>query len=160
MLPFHEELIPAIKILKHLNINLVFKYENTIRNSLIKNSPFNKIGGVYYAPCKSCDQIYIGQSGKDLELRIKKHECSMRTATTSSAIFKHVENFNHPVNREQACMIYPCSSVTKRLIVESSLIKTCNTMNLNDGVYRFDNILSSSLLKYDKIKKALNNCNS
>ena len=57
-------------------------------------------------------------------------------------------------------MIYPCSSVTERLIVESSLIKTCNTMNLNDGVYKFDNILLSSLLKYDKIKNALNNCNS
>ena len=74
MLPFHEELIPAIKILKHFNINLVFKYENTIRNSLIKNGPSNKIGGVYYVPGKSCDQIYIGQSGKELELRIKQHK--------------------------------------------------------------------------------------
>ena len=155
VLPFHEELIPAIKILKHLNINLIFTYENTIRNSLIKNSPSNKTGGVYHVPCKKCDQIYIGHSGKHLEQRIKQHKYSVRTATSSSAIFKHVESFNHPINWEQACVVYPCSSVTERLIVESSLIKTCNSMNLNDGVYKFDNILISSLLKYGNIRNCI-----
>ena len=125
---------------------------------MLKNSPSNRTGGVYYVPCMNCDQIYIGQSGKQFEQRIKQHKYSVRTATTSSAIFKHIENFNHPVNWEKACIIYPCSSVTERLIVESSLIKTCKTMNLNDGVYKFDNILTSSLLKYGKIKKAITIC--
>ncbi len=64
-LPYHQELAPLTRILRNLNIQLVFKYEHTVKSSLIKNNPPTEAGGVYAIPCKVCDEVYIGQTGKN-----------------------------------------------------------------------------------------------
>ena len=54
-LPYHHELKPITRILKSLNINVVFKYESVIKNVLIRNSPVMVNNpGVYYIPCNEC----------------------------------------------------------------------------------------------------------
>ena len=94
-LPFRQELMP---LLKPLDIKVVFKYEDTIRKLIIRNSPLlDEIGGVYCIPCKVCDRVYVGQTGKSLLERIKQHKYNVRTANESSAVFKHQQEFNHNI---------------------------------------------------------------
>ena len=157
-LPFHQEFVPLTRLLRNINIQVVFKYEHTIKTSLIKNSPQSKAGCVYSIPCKACNVKYIGQTGKILSDRLKQHKYSVRTAQVSSGIFKHVEQNNHCINWKEAKEIYKSNSVIERLIVESVLIKSNETMNLNDGLYKIDNVLFNILLKDEKIKKALQIC--
>ena len=131
--------------------------------SLIKNSPDfndNKTCGVYSVPCKVCSKKYIGQTGKSLDERLKQHKYSVRTASNSSALFVHVQEFNHNINWKEAKMLYQSSSLAERLIIESSLIKTCDVMNLHDGMYKIDNILMKSLWNTCKSKRALEFCNN
>ena len=46
----------------------------------------------------------------------------------------------------------------ERLIVESVLIKSNNTMNLSDGLYKIDGILLNMLVGNNKIKRSLELC--
>ena len=52
-------------------------------------------------------------------------------------------------------MIYKSNNVTERLIAETVLIKSCNTMNISEGLYKLDNILTNRLTQDKKIKRAL-----
>lgn len=79
-------------------------------------------------PCNECKHVHIGQNGKTLDERIKQH----KTAKESSAIFKHDEKRNHCNDWKSDQGIYK-SSCVERVITESALIRTNNTMNLNDG---------------------------
>ena len=155
-LPYHQELTPLSHILKNLNIHVVFRYENTVKSSLIKNSPHNSSGCVYAIPCKHCDDIYVGQTGKALDDRIKQHKYSVRTGQQSSGVFKHVESKNHNIDWGNAKEIYKSNSSVERLIAETILIKVNDnrTMNLNDGLYNIDEILVNLLLDNDKVNKA------
>ncbi|TOF85493.1 hypothetical protein CGJ15_25905, partial [Vibrio parahaemolyticus] len=69
---------------------------------MIKNSPQNADGCVYKIPCKICDKVYYGQTGKNLELRLKQHKYSIRTGQDSNALFIHVRDFNHPIDFQKA----------------------------------------------------------
>ena len=64
VLPFNNSFENIPRMVKPLGINIVFKTTDTVKNLLIKNSPCNKAGCVYSIPCKHCNRIYIGQSGK------------------------------------------------------------------------------------------------
>ena len=123
-------------MLRGLNINVVFTYNNTIKNSLIKNSPYHEGGSVYFIPCKGCDLIYIGQTGKSLEERIKQHKYSVRSAQESSGVFKHVERFNHSIDWGKSKSIYWSNCMTERLLAEGTIIRKTNSMNLNEGLYK------------------------
>ena len=47
-----------------LNIQLIAKYNFTIKNTLINNAPQNVKGCVYKVNCNDCDIFYIGESGR------------------------------------------------------------------------------------------------
>ena len=148
-----KELVPLCNILNKLKINVVFKYEQTVKSSLIKNSPTTDSGCVYTIPCKNCDEVYVGQTGKTLKERLTQHKYSVRTGQQSSGVFNHVQKFSHPMKWEDAQEIFKSNSLVERLMVESVLIKTTNNFNMSDGLYKIDNILLELLKTDEKIKK-------
>lgn len=44
-----------------------------------------------------CNVFYIGQTAKDLSVRIKQHKKCVKDVNDSNAIFKH-STFNHPID--------------------------------------------------------------
>ena len=155
VLPFQQEFTSLVTSLKHMNINVVFNYDNTIKSSLIKNSPNNDSGGVYIVPCKDCNDVYVGQTGKCLKDRIKQHRQSVMSAQESNGIFKHRERVDHNIDWDASKIIYWSSCHIERLFVESALIRCCNhTMNLNDGLYKIDNISLNMIYEVEKVKIA------
>ena len=155
-IPFRQELSPLVSLLKPLRINVVFKYVDKIRNCLIKNSPVteNKVG-VYSIPCKVCNLVYIGQSGKLLSERVKQHRYNVRTANESSALFKHQQIHNHNIDWEKSEVIYKCNRQIERLLVEACVIKKLDTMNLNDGLYKIDDLFMHFLERSKILERAI-----
>ena len=160
-LPFRRELKPLVNLLKELNINIIFKYSDTIKNMIIRNSPREtNHGGVYYVPCKECNSGYIGQTGKLLDQRLKQHKYNIRTANESSALFRHQQAFNHNIRWEKAEIVFKCNRQLERLLVETCLIKTCTNFNLNDGLYKLDNILIHFIQSHPRVKRAILICDN
>ena len=140
VLPYNKNL-NYIKPL--LRINLVFTFPSTIKNILVKNSSCNKKPCIYNIPCKNCGGFYIGQTSKTLSTRISQHKMCVRTGNESSAIFKHHQEFDHPVTWENAHELYFISNFIKRNLLESIIIKSTfeNNINMTYGLYYSDKII-------------------
>ena len=112
-------------------------------------------GGVYAINCSSCNLPYIGQSGKEISKRVTQHKYNVRVANSSSAIFCHVRDFEHPIDWNSARIVFKSSSIHDRLLVEGCLISSFNNMNLSDGLFKMDDLLKSFILKDSKVKQAV-----
>ena len=141
-MPFRNELKPLVKISKPLNINVIFKYDCTIKNIIIKNShKVEKNCVVYYIPCNICNKNYAGQAGKSYSEREKQHKYNIRTGNESSALFKYQRSYNHIINGNKGEIIFRSNGYIERLIIETCIIRKCNGINLNDGLYKLDIIV-------------------
>ena len=112
VLPYNENMKNVPRFCQKFDINVVFKFSNTLRNMLIKNSPSLCNGCVYEIPCKDCNCKYIGQTGKGLATRIKQHKYSIRSGQMSNALFLHRNNDNHVIDWDSSKVLVNCNNVT------------------------------------------------
>jgi len=88
---------PVARILKKYGIHTYHKPYNTIREKLVhpKDKPpkWKKCGVVYKITCQTCQQCYIGETGRPLGKRIEEHK-----KLTSSAIHEHMTNTGHLID--------------------------------------------------------------
>ena len=151
-LPYNKNLEKFRRPLNNVNTRLVFTYNNKLRQNLCKNRPKNdEINmGVYEIPCGTCKKIYVGESGRDLKKRIKEHKYDIKKANEKNGLFVHVRDFDHPIDFNNARLVYPSSSVRRRHLVESALIdkhqKIDNCVNLNKG-FAYSNPLVSKYVR-------------
>ena len=65
------------RVCHELGIRAVFKSGNTLRQSLVrvKNKRPEELrrGVIYEVPCARCNQVYIGETGRNLSERLKEH---------------------------------------------------------------------------------------
>ena len=148
VLPFNESFVSLPKILKIFNVHVVFRNTHTVKNVLIKNSPRNNEGCVYCITCKDCDKVYIGQTGKDLNTRIKQHQYSVRSGQLSSGIFVHVKDMGHSIDWNNSKKIVNSNSIVERNLIESCIIKHSfnNSMNLSLGLYKLDDFMVKEIV--------------
>ena len=151
-LPFNISFMNIPKLLKDFNVNVIFKNQNTVKTLLIKNSPTVNKGCIYEIPCRDCDKCYLGQSGKDISVRLKQHQYAVRTGNTSNALFVHIWDNDHNINWEGAREIGHCKDIVKRNIIESSLIKANSgrIFNLSPGLYKLDSFIVRKIIEQFK----------
>ena len=80
-------------------VRTVFKSETTLRSQLVRPkdaiNPAKQDGVVYRIPCK-CGKVYIGETGRAKQDRIKEHDRDIRLALTeTSAVSEHAHNTGH-----------------------------------------------------------------
>ena len=80
-------------------VRAVFKSETTLRSQLVRPKdavdPAKQDGVVYKIPCE-CGKVYIGQTGRPMQDRIKEHNRDIRLARTeTSAVSEHAPNTRH-----------------------------------------------------------------
>ncbi|XP_068708218.1 uncharacterized protein [Montipora foliosa] len=80
-------------------IRAVFKSETTLRSHLVRPKdavePTKQDGVVYRIPCE-CGEVYIGETGRPMQDRMKEHERDIRLARTqTSAVSEHANNTGH-----------------------------------------------------------------
>ena len=151
-LPYIKSLEKFQRPLNNVNTSLIFTYKNKLANNFCSNKPKKALTnyGVYEIPCKDCDQIYVGESARDLDKRIKEHRNDIKNGNENNAVFVHLKKFDHPIDFENAKIVYPSSSVRRRHIIESALIEkyksTNECMNLNKGFSPYNALISRNIL--------------
>jgi hypothetical protein len=85
-------------LVKH-NIKSIPLPPKKISNCLppVKDAVGLRTPGIYSIPCE-CGKVYIGQSGRSIQIRIKEHERHIRLAQTEkSAITEYSINQDHSI---------------------------------------------------------------
>ena len=152
-IPYNKNFESIVPLLKQLDIKLVFNFKNNIKNLLIKNSPENGNGLIYKIPCKDCSDFYIGQTSKSLTKRVQQHKYCVRSLNDNNALFLHSVDSSHAINWENSNKVVRCNDYTKRIIMESALIKLTwgSNFNTSHGIVKLDNIILN-FLKADLCK--------
>jgi hypothetical protein len=122
-------------------------------------------GVVYKVKCKDCEMMYIGETKKKMEERLKEHKDDVRLRRDTNAIFKHIEDTGHTIDWEGAEVIQQESRKLVRKWKESRRIKEVGNkaMNWNNGLAintEWEEVLRKEerRRKKKKIKREENNC--
>ena len=97
VLPYVKGLSEQLRrCLQQQGVRAVFKSETTLRSQLVRPKdtvdPAKQDGVVYRIPCE-CGKVYIGETGRPMQDRIKEHDRGIRLARTeTSAVSEHAHN--------------------------------------------------------------------
>ena len=94
-----------------------------------------KIRLVYQVPCFDCDFVYIGQTKRDLKLRLAEHKLAIRNQEPEkSALCEHSVQFDHLVDWNNSKVLKTEAHYSKRLSSEAWFINSYpRVMNRSDG---------------------------
>jgi hypothetical protein len=148
IVPYLPSLVNKRGFMKKFNSDFIFTYKNKLCNVLISNGPKRDKTGVYQIPCNTCDRFYIGETGRELNTRLKEHQRDFINRKPESAIFNHYADTGHKMNFNDANVIYVCNNLVKRRIVESSVINEfgVKSINQNKGFFPQNNLYSNFIL--------------
>ena len=100
VLPYVKGLSEQLRrCLQQQGVRAVFKSETTLRSQLVRPKdavdPAKQDGVVYRIPCE-CGKVYIGETGRPMQDRIKEYDRGIRLARTeTSAVSEHAHNTGH-----------------------------------------------------------------
>ena len=96
---------PLRRCLQQQGIRAVFKSDTTLRSHLVRPKDTvdtaKQDGVVYRIPCE-CRKVYIGETGRSVQERIKEHDGDIRLARTQTfAVSEHaIKTGHHPLWNE------------------------------------------------------------
>ena len=132
---------------------VVNQSSSTLKSKLVHNKPVGqadvRVGpGVYSIPCKNCENIYYGETGRNFPIRLNEHKAAVRLGHVNNACFKHVwENRDHSIDWEGAKLIYPSNNHYERLVVESTCILSMPNFNNTRSTLAIDRLSSKIILE-------------
>ena len=90
---------------------------------------------VYEVPCKDCDFVYVGQTKRDLNSRLKEHQRVIKQQKPeNSALCEHVILFDHVIDWANSRISKTESNFSKRLTAESwFILSRPKVINRSDG---------------------------
>ena len=100
VLPYIKGVSEVIRrCLQQQGVRTVFKSDTTLRSHLVRPKdalePTKQDGVLYKIPCE-CGKVYIGETGRAMQDRIKQHDRDIRLARTqTSAVSEHANETGH-----------------------------------------------------------------
>ena len=94
VLPYIKDVSEVLRrCLQQQGVRTVFKSDTTLRSHLVRPKdtlePTKQDGVVYKIPCE-CGKVYIGETGRAMQDRIKEHDRDIRLGRTqTSAVSEH-----------------------------------------------------------------------
>ena len=70
-------------------------------------------GSVYVVPCGDCGKVYVGQTGREFDIRLKEHKSAVRLKNLNNACTKHSVNSNHMIDWNNARSVYKSNNLSK-----------------------------------------------
>ena len=131
-LPYVRHLSETIrKILAPLRIRTFLRPHRTLRQMLVRlkdHIPLQQRAGVVYRiPCGSCSKVYIGQMGRTMEHRLKKHKRALTSGNTAqSGVAEYGVDQMLEVNWKKAEVVDSHPNYHQRCVLEAWHIRTMN----------------------------------
>ena len=111
------------RILQPYNIRVAHKPITTLRQLLTKvkdkDEPNRRQGAVYKIKCCDCQATYIGETGRNLNVRLTEHKRATRNGDINNHIAEHHLQTNHRIDWDSAKCITYCTNYYQRLTLES-----------------------------------------
>ena len=128
------------KACEKYNLKVVFKSGPTLRSLLTRVKdplPKEKLAGVVYQiPCQ-CGKVYVGETQRRLETRVKEHRDACNKGDTGkSAIAEHQWDQQHQVNWEDTRVLDRANRPVQLRVKEALYIQktpTNNRLNRDEG---------------------------
>lgn len=137
-------------ILRKNNIFITFRTDQNVRHlcngkDSLENS---KKSGVYKLLCNDCNGVYVGQTGRNFEIRYKEHVAAHRNGHPDKSHFaKHLIDTGHSLgNNNTYNILHVCNKSFRLCVLEQLEIMKHNNNNytlLNDQT----NLIPSPLLR-------------
>ena len=123
-LPFIGNTSYKIKnILRTENIKTAFYNPYTLKNTLVNNKLIKKDifqnSGVYEISCSDCVATYIGQTGRNFNLRFKEHYKALINKKSNSNVAKHCLEMNYNIDIKNLKIKHICKKGLKMDFLES-----------------------------------------
>lgn len=133
---------------KNSNIIPTYKTNNKLKNKL--NNPKDKIknenqAGIYEIKCNDCEEIYIGQTKRNLKIRYKEHFSHIKyNREEKSAVAKHCLQNSHTISKDNSKIIKVISNPKDLNAWETYFINKTNStlMNNENGPIQNSRLLS------------------
>lgn len=118
------------KTFRKYGINISFKNNGTLEKILMnakdRIQKLNK-NGVYRWECTTCGAVYIGETGRSINQRIKEHRRNQ-----NSNFGRHLITYNHDFDIDNnVTLLHNCNKGTRLNILESYEIEKCKATELN-----------------------------
>ena len=116
---------------------------------LIHYSPQRNIfsdASVYCIPCKDCKLKYIGETSRNLHIRLKEHKRDIRIGNSNNALLVHTSQHNHNIDFISAKMLTYIHNKNLRRIFEAAAISFLSSLNTRPGFYNISPYLSKHIL--------------
>ena len=102
------------------------------------NVKSEKSGLVYEIPCRDCDAVHIGETGRSIKTRKREHfDAVKRMDVKKSALCQNIVDFDHFIAWDETKVLKMEAIYSKRRTVESFFINQrateVNVLNRIDG---------------------------
>ena len=120
-------------------IEFAVKSISTLRSQLVQPKdavdPAKQDGLAYRIPCE-CGKVYIGETGRPMQDRIKEHDRDIRFALTQTSAFsEHTHNTgHHPLWNEVNCIDRESHCYTRRAKEAIHIRLHANSINRDSGI--------------------------
>jgi hypothetical protein len=108
---YHSPLIRRISnMFKHTNLRIAFRTNNMIQQQLSEIPVIQNPSGIYSLKCNTCDHVYVGQSGRAIDVRFREHIRYIRTNNPISAYASHILQNGHEygTKKDTLDLLKPC----------------------------------------------------
>ena len=163
-LPYHPIMLKLKPKLHRMGIRLAFSSNSTLRQQLQGRTHGNPQprGSVYIINCSSCSDVYVGETGKNVEERMREHELGNQQIL--GAVQRHNSVVGHRMDTRNPTQVFHSDSVYVRRTVEAALIHSAPTVENNTASASMDNndvvapvICRSTRLKWTNVAKCVPN---
>ena len=64
-----------------------------------------KLRSLFHIPCGTCEKVYIGETHRGLETRLKEHKADIRLGKCNTSLFEQIFFQNHVIDWPRATVL-------------------------------------------------------
>jgi hypothetical protein len=116
------------RLLSKYDIKTIFRPQQKIRDIIrnVKEKDRMETEGVYKISCRTCQQVYVGETGRTIKTRMKEHDAAIRLGYTErSAVAEHAER-GHEIDVNNPEILAKVKNFKTRIYREALEIKKHN----------------------------------